>query len=137
MARALPPRSFLRYLSPVPDDATSLASLKNAVRAFCEERDWDQFHGPRDLAIGIVTEAAELLDRFRFKDDAECRALLADPARRAGVEDELADTLFFVLRFAERSGIDLADALRRKLAQNADRYPVATVRGSNRKYTEL
>lgn len=137
MAPPLPVASPLRYLSPVPDDSTTLAALKDVVRTFCEERDWDRFHGPRDLAIGIVTEAAELLDRFRFKDDAECRALLADPARRAGVEDELADTLFFVLRFAERSGIDLAEALRRKLAQNADRYPVAKVRGSNRKYTEL
>lgn len=121
----------------MPDASTTLAALKDVVRAFCEARDWDRFHGPCDLAIGVVTEAAELLDRFRFKDDAECAAMLADPAGRAGVEHELADTLFFLVRFAQRNGIDLSSALDRKLALNAERYPVAKARGSNRKYTEL
>jgi NTP pyrophosphatase (non-canonical NTP hydrolase) len=121
----------------VPDASTTLAALKDIVRAFCEARDWDQFHGPRDLAIGVVTEAAELLDRFRFKGDAECTAMLADPESRVAVEHELADTLFFILRFAERNGIDLTAAVERKLALNAERYPVAKARGSNRKYTEL
>jgi NTP pyrophosphatase (non-canonical NTP hydrolase) len=121
----------------VPDHSTTLAALKDVVRTFCEDRDWDQFHGPRDLAIGVVTEAAELLDRFRFKDDAACAALLADPAARESIEHELADTLFFILRFAQRNGIDLTVALQRKLALNAERYPIAKARGSNRKYTEL
>jgi NTP pyrophosphatase (non-canonical NTP hydrolase) len=121
----------------VSDVSVTLAALKDAVQAFCEARDWDQFHGPRDLAIGIVTEAAELLDRFRFKDDTECAALLADSEGRDGVEHELADTLFFILRFAQRNGIDLSTALERKMALNAERYPVAKARGSNRKYTEL
>jgi NTP pyrophosphatase (non-canonical NTP hydrolase) len=121
----------------VPDASTTLAALKDIVRAFCEARDWDRFHGPRDLAIGVVTEAAELLDRFRFKDDVECAALLADPAGRDRVEHELADTLFFLLRFAQRNGMDLTTALERKLALNAERYPIAKARGSNRKYTEL
>jgi len=137
IAFALPGAPVLSYLSFMPDDSTTLSALKAVVQAFCEERDWDQFHGPRDLAIGIVTEGAELLDRFRFKNDSECEALLADAARRRDVEHELADTFFFVLRFAQRSGIDLAGALGRKLALNAERYPVAKVRGSNRKYTEL
>ena len=86
------------------DASTTLAALQDVVRAFCEARDWDQFHGPRDLAIGIVTEAAELLDRFRFKTDAECAALLGDPAGREGVEHELADTLFFILRNSRKTG---------------------------------
>lgn len=121
----------------MPDSSTTVAALTDAVRTFCEARDWDRFHGPRDLAIGIVTEAAELLDRFRFKDDAECAALLVDPSARDGIEQELADTLFFILRFAERNGIDLSTAVARKLALNEERYPVAKARGSNRKYTEL
>ena len=119
------------------DDETPLSSLKARARAFCEERDWDRFHGARDLAIGIVTEAAELLELFRFRSDREIDALLADPEQRRRVEHEAADVLFFLVRFAQRYGIDLAAAFEAKLALNAERYPVEKARGSNRKYTEL
>lgn len=116
---------------------TSLATLKDAVARFSAERDWDRFHGPRDLAIGVVTEAAELLELFRFRDDAELSRLMADPAWRQRLEHELADVLFFVARLAERTGIDLAAAFAAKMAVNAARYPVEKARGSNRKYTEM
>jgi len=119
------------------DTDTSLAVLKDRAAAFCEERDWDRFHGARDLAIGIVTEAAELLEIFRFRSDEEIEALLADPEGRRRVEHEAADVLFFVVRLAQRHGIDLAAAFEEKLALNAERYPVDKSRGSNRKYTEL
>ena len=119
------------------DTDTSLAVLKDRAAAFCEERDWDRFHGARDLAIGIVTEAAELLEIFRFRSDEEIEALLADPEGRQRVEHEAADVLFFVVRLAQRHGIDLAAAFEEKLALNAERYPVDKSRGSNRKYTEL
>jgi NTP pyrophosphatase (non-canonical NTP hydrolase) len=119
------------------DADTSLASLRDRMAAFCAERDWDRFHGPRDLAIGIVTEAAELLELFRFRSEAEATALLADPSGRQRVAEELADVLFFVLRLAERHGIDLTTAFLEKVAANAERYPVAKARGSNRKYDEL
>lgn len=121
----------------VTDPDTTLAALKERVVAFCEARDWDQFHGPKDLAIGIVTEASELLALFRFLSEEQVTALQADPAKRARVEEELADVLFFVLRFAERSGIDLATAFDAKMAKNATKYPVEKSRGSNRKYDEL
>ncbi len=119
------------------DDDTTLAVLKDRVTAFCTARDWDQFHGPRDLAIGAVTEAAELLALFRFHPDDEITATLADPVARVPVEHELADVMFFLLRLAARHGIDVAAACERKLAVNEARYPVATSRGSNRKYTQL
>ena len=117
--------------------AMSLEEASRAVRAFCSVRDWDQFHAPKNLAIGIVTEAAELLSHFRFVPDESSAQLLLDPAKRQDVADELADVFFFVLRFAERSGIDLAKALETKLAKNAERYPVEKSRGKNVKYTEL
>ncbi len=119
------------------DRDTAIAALKSLVADFCTARDWDRYHSAKELAVGIVTEAAELLDEFRFKSDDEVAAVLADPARRSDVERELADVLFFVLRFAQRFEIDLATALRDKMALNAERYPVNKARGSNRKYTEL
>jgi NTP pyrophosphatase (non-canonical NTP hydrolase) len=119
------------------DDSVSVGELKGLVRAFCEERDWDQFHGPKDLAIGIVTEASELLGKFRFVSDDAALSLLTDRSKREAVEAETSDVLFFVLRFAQRLEIDLDEALRRKLATNADRYPIDKARGSNRKDTEL
>ena len=115
----------------------NMMELQCLVQAFCEARDWDQFHGPKDVAIGIATEAGELLANFRFLSDEQARTLLADGFRREGVEDELADVLFFVLRFAQRFDVDLPRALERKLAKNEARYPADKSRGSNAKYTEL
>jgi NTP pyrophosphatase (non-canonical NTP hydrolase) len=117
----------------VADADTSIAGLKARVQAFCEERDWDQFHNPKDLAIGIATEAAELLERFRFQTDDQMEGILEDFDARLGVEEELADVLIFLLRFAQRFGFDLSSAVEDKLASNAERYPVETARGSNRK----
>lgn len=127
----------LRYDPRVSDAETTIATLKLRVAEFCRARDWDQFHGAKDLAIGVVTEASELLDLFRFQSEAQVAVLLADSAKRASVEEELADVLFFVVRFAERCGIDLATAFERKIAMNAVKYPVEKARGSNRKYDEL
>jgi len=119
------------------DQTTTLMSLREQVRIFCEDRDWDQFHGPKDLAIGVITEASELLERFRFLDEDASQKALTDDRQRSRIGDELADVLFFLLRFADRFDFDLDDALRRKMAMNAKNYPVNKARGSNRKYSEL
>jgi NTP pyrophosphatase (non-canonical NTP hydrolase) len=119
------------------NQSTTLSDLQAAVRRFCEERDWDQFHGAKDLAIGVVTEGAELLDHFRFLDETQVSALLASPIQREAVEDELADVLFFLLRFAQRFDIDLAAALHGKMKKNADKYPIAKAKGRNTKYNAL
>src|SRR3954447_25215978 len=121
----------------MPDDTTTIAELKSAVQRFSDARDWTVFHGAKDLAIGVATEAAELLEIFRFQPEASVDAHMADAAFRARVESELADVTFFVVRLAQRYGIDVADACARKLAVNEARYPVEKARGSNRKYTEL
>ena len=119
------------------DDSATIGSLKQRVRDFCEERDWDQFHTGKDLAIGIITEAAELLELFRFKTNEESASALADSSRREAFTEELADVFFFVLRFAQRLDIDLDNALRQKIELTATRYPVRFSRGRNVKYTEL
>ncbi len=111
----------------------SILELQERVRRFCEARDWDQFHGAKDLAIGIITEASELLELFRFRSDQEVEDLFQKPDRRAAIEAELADVLIFVLRFAQRYEIDLSEAVLRKLASNEERYPVESSRGSNEK----
>lgn len=116
--------------------STELNALSLEVKRFCEERDWDQFHLPKDLAIGLVTESAELLDLFRFKSESQCREIISETGSREKVSDELADILFFVLRFAERTGISLSEALETKLEKNRKKYPVETSRGSNKKYNE-
>jgi len=117
--------------------SASVAALTREVRAFCQARDWDQFHGPKDLAIGLATEAAELLAHFRFLDPKQAEERLQSPDDRQAIEYEVGDTLFFLLRFCERCAIDPAEALRKKLAVNKARYPVDLSRGNNRKYNRL
>ena len=119
------------------DSETTIRELKQIVKIFCEERDWDQFHNPKDLAIGISTEANELLDVFRFKSEDDMIEILADEKRREHVEEELADTFFFILRFAQMNNIDLYKILDEKLKKNARKYSVEKSKGNNLKYTEI
>ncbi len=119
------------------DDSATISAAKSLVRDFCSERDWDQFHTPKELAIGISTESSELLEMFRFKSDAECVEMIDDPEKSENIRDELSDVFYFVLRFAQMNGIDLYSSLSKKIAKNGLEYPVETSKGSNRKYTEL
>lgn len=119
------------------DNGTSVEDLKKMVREFCGKRDWDQFHNPKDLAIGIETEASELLQLFRFKDTNECIDMMKKAESRTAICDELSDVLYFVLRFAQMNNIDLSSALKEKLLKNNDKYPVEFSKGSNKKYSEL
>jgi len=119
------------------DDDTTLSELKGLVKQFCEARNWDQFHNPKDLAIGISTEAGELLDIFRFKSNDEIIQMMNDPERREAIGDELSDVLFFVLRFAQMNNFDLSDQLARKIEKNNERYPINKSRNSNKKYNEI
>ena len=114
----------------------TVQELMKMVRDFCEARDWDQYHNPKDLAIGISTEANELLDIFRFKSDEQMRAIFDSPAKREHVGEELADVLFFLLRFAQMYGLDLIEILEDKIIKNDKKYPVETSKGMNEKYNE-
>ena len=115
---------------------TDITRLTQSVQSFCEARDWDQYHNPKDLAIGISTEANELLDLFRFKNDQDMAAILADPIRRTAVGQELADVFFFLLRFAQMNRFDLAAELDKKMALNEAKYPISDSKGNNRKYND-
>lgn len=117
------------------DSDTTVAELQLMIKGFCDERGWERFHNNKDLAIGIVTEASELLELFRFKDDAQIDGMMSSP-RREDVVDELCDAFYFVLRFAQMNGIDLTQGLRSKMAKNAEKYPASKVKDCNLKYDE-
>jgi NTP pyrophosphatase (non-canonical NTP hydrolase) len=114
-----------------------MEDLVRAVLRFRDEREWRQFHNPKDLAISIVLEAAELLEHFQWKRPEEVEALLADPANRRQVGEEAADILILLISLADAVGVDLVEAARGKLAANARKYPVERARGSARKYDQL
>lgn len=112
-----------------------LQSLINSLREFSSQRDWDQFHSPKNLASALTVEAAELLEHFQWLTEAQSRELPAD--KRVAVGEEMADVLLYLLRLSDQLNIDLVDAARRKLALNAAKYPVDRSRGTSKKYTEL
>jgi len=112
-----------------------LQDLRDALRAFAAERDWDQFHSPRNLATALAVEAAELLEPFQWLTDEQSRSLA--PEARAAVEEELADVLLYLVRLADKLDIDLAVAARAKIEKNGAKYPVAKARGTSRKYDAL
>ena len=110
--------------------------LAMALRSFAAERDWDQFHTPKNLATSISVEAAELLELFQWSRGQKGWDEVTDPSIRARVEDELADILLYLIRFADKAGIDLEAVAERKIALNAAKYPPERFRGSDRKYDE-
>ena len=118
------------------DHKTNLHDLKEKVKKFCEDRDWDQYHNPKDLAIGIITEASELLKHFRFRSNEEIEGMFKDPKKRDQITEEMADVLYFVLRLAQKYDIDLTTELDRKMKVNEAKYPIDKVKGKNKKYTE-
>ena len=111
-----------------------LEALKERLREFARERDWEQFHTPKNLAMALIVEAAELVEHFQWLTEQQSLAL--DPKQRAAVEQELADILIYLIRLADRLGVDLEAAAWRKIEINARKYPADQVRGSARKAEE-
>lgn len=118
------------------DQTTNIEALKKITQQFCEERSWDQFHNPKDLAIGASTEANELLELFRFVSEKEVLEKMQDADFKEKVQQELSDVFFFVLRFSQLNNIDLTTAFQSKMKRNAEKYPVEKAKGSNKKYNE-
>lgn len=112
-----------------------IQALQRALREFAREREWEQFHSPRNLAAALSVEAAELLEHFQWLTTEQSRNLPGD--KRAAVAEEIADVLLYLLQLADKLDIDPIDAARRKMQANAAKYPVERARGSMRKYTEL
>ena len=119
----------------VSDKETKPHELKEKIKEFCEARDWNQFHGAKDLAIGMSTEASELLEHFRFKSEREIEELMKN--KKEEISEEMADVLYFLLRLAQKYDIDLSEALDKKMQKNEERYPLDKFKGSNKKYGEL
>lgn len=119
------------------DDKTTISELKEIVQKYCEERDWDQYHSPKELVIGVVTEAVKLLEPFRFKTEKEMAEMLKDSTMRDELSEEMADTFYFILRFAQKNDFDLSDAFFKKMEKNRKKYPVNKFKGSNKKYDEV
>ena len=114
-----------------------LEYLTEEVQKFCEDRYWDQFHDPKDLAIGLSTESNELLDLFRFKSEKQMQEMMESPGSREHISEELADVFFFLLRFSQMYGFDLRECLTDKIEKNKRKYPKDKTRGKNLKYTEI
>ena len=113
----------------------SLEQLRAALRQFASDRDWDQFHSPKNLAIALSVEAAELLEHFQWTLEADSTGLTPD--QHTKVREEIADVLLYLIRLADKLNIDLLAAATDKIRVNAAKYPVEKARGSSKKYSEL
>ncbi|MEQ9823330.1 MAG: nucleotide pyrophosphohydrolase [Puniceicoccaceae bacterium] len=109
--------------------------LIEEIREFCNERDWRQFHNPKDLAIALSIESAELLELFLWKDAKETQSVCTQ--KRDAIEAEVADIAIYLLDLVDVMGLDLETIIRRKLEHNRKKYPVSLSKGKNLKYDEL
>jgi len=107
----------------MPDATTTLASLKEAVRRFGEERSWQPFHTPKNLVMGLAIETAELMEHFLWVDNTASLAVTKEPAKRAEIADELADVAVYLLNLINVLDLDLSDAITAKIVKNAAKYP--------------
>lgn len=114
--------------------ANDLKTLREKLRNFAIERDWDRFHSPKNLSMALVAEVAELIEHFQWLTEEQSAKLSAE--KLAEVEQELADVLIYLIRLADKLDVDLLRAAEKKIAFNEKKYPVEKVRGSSKKYTE-
>jgi NTP pyrophosphatase (non-canonical NTP hydrolase) len=113
---------------------SELKALRDDLREFAAQRDWDKFHSPKNLASALAVEAAELLEPFQWLTEEQSRSL--DEKRRAAAAEELADVQIYLIRLADKLNIDLLQAVRAKMVRNAEKYPVESFKGSARKYSD-
>jgi NTP pyrophosphatase (non-canonical NTP hydrolase) len=111
------------------DDTTPLGDLRDMVRAFVRARDWEQFHAPKNLAMALAIEAAELMEHFQWLTVDQSRDVAALPNRQADVAEEMADVLCYLLALANELNVDLSTAVHDKMRKNAVKYPVEEYRG--------
>jgi dCTP diphosphatase len=119
------------------DSSTTVSELRERVLAFVRERDWEQFHSPKNLSMALSAEAAELMEHFLWASPEESRTVALDPAKRAKIAEELADVVIYALEFANITGLDIAASIEAKVEANARKYPVEKSKGRSAKYTEL
>ena len=124
--------------TPDTSDASNLVCLRDRLRCFAKQREWDQFHTPRNIALALVGEVGELCELFQWRGDAGAPEGLGcwDEKKRDALGDELADVLLYLVRLSDKCGVDLPAVTARKLSRNAAKYPADLVRGSSKKYNE-
>ena len=115
--------------------ADGLLNLRDELRRFAAERDWDQFHSPKNIAIALSVEASELLEHFQWLTEEQSRALTPD--QLDAVRKEMADVLLYLVRIADKLDINLIEAAESKMSENAQKYPVEKTKGSSKKYTDI
>lgn len=120
------------YTRPVTID-----DLRQQIRQFAAERDWEQFHAPKNLVMALVGEVGELTEIFQWLTAEESARVMSDPAQATHVREEIADVLAYLLRLADVLDVDIAEAFSEKMIKNAAKYPVEQARGSAAKYSEF
>lgn len=112
----------------------SLESVRKRLREFAAVRDWDQFHSPKNLSMALSVEASELVECFQWLTEEQSRSLNAE--QLAAVTDEIADVQLYLIRLADKVGIDISVAIEQKIKKNEAKYPAEKVKGSSKKYSE-
>ncbi|MEH0861973.1 nucleotide pyrophosphohydrolase [Halobacteriovorax sp. DPLXC-1] len=115
----------------------NVEELKVKLRKFAEDRDWDQFHSPKNLSMALSVEVSELVEIFQWLGTKESLEIMGNDKKRKMVEDEVADIFYYLLRITDKLEIDLESVLMRKMIDNEQKYPVELSKGSAKKYTEL
>jgi len=127
----------LATMAALTDSATTLRELKARVLAFVHERDWEQFHSPKNLSMALAAETGELMEHFLWVTPEQSHAIAKDPVKRTKIAEELADVVIYAIEFANITGLDISAAIEAKMATNAKKYPVEKAKGRAEKYTEL
>ena len=122
-------------IEPTAASKYPLLTLRDKLRKFADERDWNQFHSPKNLAMALSVEAAELMEHFQWMSEAESQSPPVE--KREKVREEIADVLLYLIRIADKLDIDLVVAADEKIELNAIKYPVQKARGNSKKYTDL
>lgn len=117
------------------DDKQTLSELQKMIRTFVDERDWDQFHNPKDLSMSMALEVAEVMEHFQWKNEEEIKKHVRD--HKPAIAEEVADVFYWVLLLSNKLDIDLVEAFKKKMDQNNAKYPVEKAKGTHKKYTEL
>ena len=119
------------------DQLINVSRLESLLQSFAEERNWQQFHTPKNLIMALTGEVGELAEIFQWLSDDETKVILQNPKKAQAVQDELADVMLYLVRLSNVLGVDLNSAVIHKLKTNAEKYPPEKVFGSNAKYTEI
>ena len=118
----------------MPDSSTTFQQIKNKIKKFVKDRDWEQFHSPKNLSMSLAIEVAELMESFQWLTDKQSQDLKLDKKKKSELEREIADIAIYLLNFCDVMKIDLTKAIDKKLIENSEKYPAKIVKGKAHKY---